>query len=432
MSWSVVLGFFTVVTTAPPAAHPAATASARPAPTSTTAPAPPPKPAGGKPTTSKVAASNASAAPPAPANNSRPDFAKSAARVREVRPPPPPPEPEGPPPNVKLTIVAPSTRRLWAMHVENLEPVPVRLVADAHLLSFDVAAPGEAQSVHCTLPADMRPSDDEDRVLILPPKRSYAETFDPRLYCFGVHETPALTAGATVVAHLGWSPSAKRHAQLHVLSPIEGVVPSVGAAGELVSGPFTIPADTLATVDVAAPPTAPTTSASATPPPPPSSTASEAPPIAPPPKQLVLELPARLDVERPADLSVTLRLSNEGAHPVTLLFRSEVVDFIAIGASGGTRCKWPSQSDTPIRELYTTVRPHQTLSTDVLLSDLCGTQFFDAPGLYVLRGELDTRRASGASIGLATFDGQIVAQTPMLVRVRAARDGRPRPRPTLE
>jgi hypothetical protein len=322
------------------------------------------------------------------------------------------------------------------MHVENLESVPVRLVADAHLLSFDVTAPGQEQPVHCVLPTDMRPADDEDRVLVLPPNRSYGEAFDPRLYCFGVNETSALTPGATVVAHLGWAPAAKRHTQLRVVAPIDGVTPAVAGAGELVSAPFTIPADTIVTADVPAQPVPPPVSSSADPaaatPPPPASAASAPAPGVNVPRQLVLELPARLDVERPADLGVTLHLTNEGSHPVTLLFRAEVVDFIATSAYGGTRCRWPNQSDTPIRELFTTVRPHQTLSAEVLLPELCGTQFFDTPGLYVVRGELDTRRASGASIGLSTFDGQVVAQAPMLVRVRSAKDGRPRPRPTLE
>jgi hypothetical protein len=331
------------------------------------------------------------------------------------------------------------------MHVENLESVPLRLVADAHLLSFDVTVPGEQQPVHCILPADMRPNDDEERVLILPPGRSYGETFDPRLYCFGVHEAPALTAGATLVAHLGWAPAATRHAQSHVLSPIEGVAPAVGAARELVSTPFTIPADTVTSVESPTAPQAPpapttpshpsTTRPAATPAP--SATAAPEPtpmPVTPLalPKTLVLDLPSRLDVEHPADLTAAIRLSNEGAHPVTLLFRAEVIDFTAVSPSGGTRCHWPSQATTPIRELFATVRPHQTMTTDVLLPELCGAQFFDAPGLYVLRGALDTRRASGAAIGLTTFDGRVVAEAPMLVRVHSARDGKPRPRPTLE
>ena len=57
---------------------------------------------------------------------------------------------------------------------------------------------------------------------------------------------------------------------------------------------------------------------------------------------------------------------------------------------------------------------------------------FDKPGLYVVRARLDTRRASGASIGMRTFDGELEAKEPMLVRVRAAKDGIARPRPTLE
>ncbi len=452
MGWSVVLGFFTVVTTAPSPPPPVTP----PPPTSASSPKPPGKPPVPRPPLGKPnpKGPDAAATNPAPATAAPAGTRPPVAHVRHVVRPPPL-EPDRPAPNVKLTIVAPSTRRLWAMHVENLEAVPVRLVADAHLLSFDVMAPGKEQPVHCILPRDMRPADDEDRVLVIPPKRSYGETFDPRLYCFGVHETPALTAGATVVAHLGWAAASGHRSQLHVLSPIEGVSPEVGSARELVSDTFTIPADTVAAPaapvasstpplpdaapgalgdtprppgalgDTPKPPGAPDDGPKAAPSSPGEITVNTAP-------KLVLELPARVDVQRPDELNVVVRLANEDTHPVTLLFRSEVVGFVAFSAGNATHCRWPSQSDSPIRELYTTLRPREKTSTTVLLPDLCGSQFFDTPGLYVLRGQLDTRHASGASIGLRTFDGQLVAQAPMLVRIRAAKDGKARPRPTLE
>jgi hypothetical protein len=409
MSWSVVIGLLTVTsTTAPPPLPAAAGSPVKPAATSA-APAPPPVAPPPGPGAPGKAAKPGSAKPVVAAGV----VSKPSAFVRrQVRPPPPPPpeEESSPPPNVKLTIVAPSTRRLWAMRVENLEAVPVRLVADARLLSLDVTAPGSNEPVHCVLPADMRPADDEERGLVVPPNRAYAESFDPRLYCFGVHETPALTPGATVVAHLGWL-VAPKHAHLRVVSPVEGITPEVGHAREIASPSFTIPADTVVPVTTATHP--------------------EATPADRPPK-LVLALPPRLDVERPDDLNVSVRLANEGGRPVTLLFRSEVIDFVAVGERGGTRCSWSSRSDAPARELFTTLRPHETTTAEVLLPALCGGQFFDTPGLYVVRGELDTRRSSGAASGLTTFDGQVVAETPMLVRVRGSKDGKPRPRPHLE
>ena len=58
--------------------------------------------------------------------------------------------------------------------------------------------------VVCALPADMRPIGDVDRALVLAPKRSYTESIDPRLYCFGAKATEVLAAGTKIVAHLGW------------------------------------------------------------------------------------------------------------------------------------------------------------------------------------------------------------------------------------
>ena len=110
-----------------------------------------------------------------------------------------PPLPAKPTPNVSLVLETPTVRGPWTMRLTNQGDVPVSVAADARLLTLEVTERSGHKPVRCELPADMRPADEAERALVLPPKRSYVESFEPRLYCFGVHETPALTPGATVV-----------------------------------------------------------------------------------------------------------------------------------------------------------------------------------------------------------------------------------------
>jgi len=446
MGWPLVLGLFSIVSTTAPTPAPRSTAAPAPAASGSAAVprpngvAPPPVPG--------VTPPGGPSATPRPGPASVPGTSPAMRVVRPrvphpVRPAPAPePEPQGPAPSLKLTVVTPA-HGLWQMHVENLDTVPVRLVADARLLSLDVTPAGDAaggHTVHCVLPGDMRPADDEERGLVVPPKRSYAESFDPRLYCFALPETAVLTPGASVVAHLGWAPPPARarhdrHPALkagpYVVSPLEGVVPVVGAQRELTSEAFSIPAE-VAVADPAVRPTDPSKPPASPSAQPPSSADPPPPAVGDAPPRLSLEVSSRADVERPGDLTVAVRLSNDGNRPVSLLFRPTVLHFVAAGPAGATRCRWPNQSDTPIRELFTTLSPHESTSVEVQLADLCQIPIFDKPGLYVVRARLDTRRASGASIGMRTFDGELEAKEPMLVRVRAAKDGIARPRPTLE
>ena len=112
------------------------------------------------------------------------------------------------------------------MRLTNGGEVPVHIAADARLLALDVTPRGARAPVRCELPADMRPGDELESALVVPPGRSYAETFEPRLYCFGP-KTEALASGATVVAHLGWSGPA--NAPPYAVAALEGVEPEVAS-----------------------------------------------------------------------------------------------------------------------------------------------------------------------------------------------------------
>jgi hypothetical protein len=321
-----------------------------------------------------------------------------------------------PAPSVVMSIAQESERR-WRMRVENTGTVPVKLAADARLLVLDVTAPGVEKPVRCELPVDMRPGPD-DNALVLPPQRAYAELLDPRLYCFGAKEAAALVPGATVVAHLGWPtpPRARKLTAPFVVEPIEGVSPPVAAAKEIAA-----PALTIVSV------TSSTTAQSPLAPPSP-----DEQPDADAPRIEVLASP-REDAYDARDAAIIVTVLNQGDKATPVLVRPETLSF-EVTAPDGTvqRCGSLRPVDSPIRELFNRIPAHGRTTLRLLIGDSCPDRAFDQPGLYTVRPELDTRRASGRSINLRTFDGLAAAPVPTRLRIRHTRKQAPPRRPALE
>jgi len=334
-----------------------------------------------------------------------------AAPPKPAKAPPPPP---APPPSIALTIEAASTHS-WRMRVENTGDVPVRLTADARLLSFEITPPNAKKPTHCALPADMRPTNDVDRALVLPSKRSYSESFEPRLYCFGANEE-ALVAGAKVVAHLGFLPiGAKPPAKLappFVVSPFDGVEPVVSPLKDLVAAPVTLAAPEPAS-------TAPTT------PPAPKEGDDPFPPT------LTLSVPKHVEASQPLDLAVTVTVSNEGSRPVTLLFRPETIGFDLIGPNGAMRCSWPGNPGGAVREAFTTLAPKTKQSLSVIIGAVCPDVAFSQGGLFIVRPRLDTRRVD-ADERLHAFKGEVIGTTTTLMRIHHGRHAPKAVRPRLD
>jgi len=297
--------------------------------------------------------------------------------------------------------------------------------------------------VHCVLPHDMRPGDDLDHGLVIPPQRAYKEDFDPRLYCFSAAGLAALEPGATVVARMGWAPARRGAAKPpFVVAPLDGTQARFGPMKELTSDSWKlpIPPPTTTVVPPPAPPpsstspgatSSPAASTTTAPsaPPPPSPWTSEGSDAAP---RLALHVPARLDASRPEQLAVPVTLANEGSRPVTLLLRAETVGFDVEGAMGRSECRWPTQVGAPIREVFSRVAAHGRATVSVLIGALCPDTAFEQPGVYTIRPQLDTRHASGATIGLHTFDGEVVGTAPLLLRVREPRSPSLTAEPKLE
>ncbi len=357
-------------------------------------------------------------APPAPGAAPVPKGKPASAQLAKKKPPAPAhptgrpvtkePETHDPPPDVRLTLEATGPRGGWTMRVTNAGQVPVRLVADARLLSLEVTPRGERSPVHCELPAEMRPADDSARALVLPPDRSYVEPLEPVLYCFGGRQLAALAQGAIVVGHLGWTGHAGRAPFL--VAPIDGLEPAVAAVKRLDSPPIGLP-------DAPTPAELPASQGSADNPDRP---------------RLTLHGQEAAEAPSPSRVWITVTLRNDGKRPVTLRFRPESLRFDVSGPGGRDRCKWPTQPVAAMRDLFSTIQPGASQSATVGLDAYCPGHLFDQPGLLVVRPELDTRKASGADIALSTFDGRVVAPSLTYVRLHEGVKPLPLGRPKLE
>ncbi len=335
----------------------------------------------------------------------------------------------------------------WVIRLENAEDVPLRVLADPNLLSFDVTAPPVGQrdpvTQHCVLPSDMRPDGDEGGTIQLPAHAAYVETVDPRLYCFDAAKARALVAGASVVAHFGFKPRRPAQAPRTGREPAEvapfvawapAAHPELVSAKEVVSGPITLGARAELAGEAASPAASetetPPDAAPATPSAPHPDTAPRAP-AAPhseaaarvggpdlPAPTIKVSSPARIDAEHIRDIMIPITVTNTGAKTTHLLLRPETVVLVADDGAQTTNCQLVI-TPTPIAELFTTLPPKGRATTDVPVTPLCPESFFSRPGLYTLRAVVDTRLASGERIGLKTFTGRVAAEATTLVRVHS-------------
>lgn len=374
---------------------------------------PPPVPV--MPPSPPVVAPRATPAPVATAQSA------ATAPLPAVRRRPRSPEPPAPPrPEVRLILDAPSPDGPWSFQLENTGAVPLRVLADARLLAFEIVPPAVETAagstskprphrpVRCDLPADMRPRDYDERALVLPPGRSYLEKFDPRVFCFGAREAAALTTGASVIAKLVGSRESP------AIAPIEEVEPKVDGAREWTGAAVAIGSASV-----------------------PPATVRETPTVIAP---LTLGTAAFEDYGVGWEAEIPTTVKDVSRQSVALLFRPETVEFDVTGPTGvgvtdpspTVRCKWPGQAPAPILETYTHLGPKQQASISILLSALCPDDTLARPGLYVVRARLETTGASGASVGVKTFTGEVFAANATHLRVRGwSRTAPPPSRPQL-
>jgi hypothetical protein len=344
--------------------------------------------------------------PPAPAPALPGPIAIPKRVIRRRKPKPPEEAPRFPPADVVLSIEAPTARGPWVLRIMNNGDVPARIVADARLLSLDVTPPSAAKARHCEMPEDMRPNDPLERSLVVPPKRAYAETFEPRLYCFDGKNLDALSSGSIVVAHLG--PLRAGEPSFVAASAIDGVMPQVSDRRVLESPAIRLPDEA---------PKAATTPADIT---------SDA-------AALSLTAPEMVDAVTTDLIEIPLTLRNGGSRPLVVRFRPELLRFDLVRASVEEHCAWPALPATPLAESFTTLRAKGGVAE--LTADLdayCKDHALNDNGLIEVWAKLDTRAGSGQGIGIRSFDGQVVANSPTFVRLHHGRRPRPLTLPQLE
>ena len=133
---------------------------------------------------------------------------------------------------------------------------------------------------------------------------------------------------------------------------------------------------------------------------------------------LTLEAPRAVDASTQDAIALSLTLVNKGHRAAVVRFRPETLGFEVLGPGGADHCGWSTLTSAPTRDLFATLGPGASLGLTVVLSAYCPTRTFDQSGFYVVRASLDTRKASGAEIGLRSFDGQVIATAPTVVRLR--------------
>jgi hypothetical protein len=129
---------------------------------------------------------------------------------------------------------------------------------------------------------------------------------------------------------------------------------------------------------------------------------------------------------------IGVTLHNGGSHSQRVRFRPDTLGFDVTGPSGEERCRAPTPPANPARELLTTLAAHDSASLTLDLSTYCEGPSFDRPGLLTVRPWLDTRNASGETLGIQSFNGRVAAARVTLVRLHRGRQPTPLVRPTLE
>jgi hypothetical protein len=252
----------------------------------------------------------------------------------------------------------------------------------------------------------MRPDNAMERSLVLPPKRAYVETFEPRLYCFEGKDLDALASGAVVVARLG--PSSAARGAFDAVTPIDDVKPEVDGRKFLESAPIRLSDEP---VPAAWP-------------------AVERQPGAP---KLALTAPEAVDAASSDLIEIPVTLKNGGSSPLVVRFRPEMLRFDVVRRSGTGHCVWPVVTAAATRELFTTLPAKKGNAQVVVdLGDYCIGSTMDRAGLLAVWPRLDTRTGSGESIGIRSFDGQVIGTSPTFVRLHRGREPAPLAHPHVE
>ncbi len=361
---------------------------------------------------------------------------KPAAPAPAAEAPKPPPKAWKPKPAkpklpVSIQVTATSPDPPWLLRIENTGASPIRIPADARLLSFELRKSKKAQAQKCALPKAMVPSTfPKQRELYLAPGQVYEEQIDPRLYCFG-DAIDSLRPGAVLKPTFGFGPgfmaqkepfAAQGTDRPEAFEPLKQVVgaelvlpvvvapPSVPKAeGQSGGAPASAGAKS---------PEAKTASAAADP---------NAPIVDRNQGKIDIYVSRTSDAAAPRDVVSTIRAVNEGGRQLSAVLRGRMLHFtVEHLASDNTaiskvECRGQDAAHGVATEMVSQVKPGNTVSISLLLAEVCPKGTFPKPGLYRVTPVLDASM-TGESLKLDPWLGKALGLQPTLARVATARE----------
>ena len=329
------------------------------------------------------------------------------------------------------------------MVLANEGPAPVRILADARLLWFEVITapeppppgkkPPKAQAFPrgkipiCRPPAELRPQHElEQRALILKPGERYTEDFDPMLLCGASKEMLGLKPGAVIYPHYGYPDPPKRphHGKKpdgpgipplpHVLDSIaepRAVLPARGIEGSgLVLSSYQPPPETGSTELTQEKPAEVTEEGE--------KKTAPAPPVDERAPRLVLTATPFADAHDRTSVAVTVTLKNEGLRPALLHFRHDDVGFVVQTPTGAAaRCNQVDSSRGAVRDFFETLGAGKRRSVTVQLREFCPGELFDRPGVYHVQAFADLHQ-SGDTFRLPALVARVQAEQETRLRIR--------------
>jgi hypothetical protein len=327
-----------------------------------------------------------------------------------------------PPLGLRFGVVERGPGKRWLLALLNEGDSPVRVIADQRLLWFELEVPGKrTKKATCRLPGALFPTRIDHRAeIVLDPGQAIADSFDPRLYCFGAKGQNELVPGAVVKPFFGW--------------PEKKVPARRGKAAEGPAPPFVATPATVITGRNARVPTQDELCDSAE-----SGCIKllEGQPFGlrseykawssarleeddklrenPGPIELVLTQGSDAEAERNA--TVTLAVKNRTKHPIALYFRRELVSFEVVGPDGTVTCDPEPDQRAPERQAFERLAKGGSLAATSRLVELCPSGALARPGLYLVHARFDANQR-GDEFNLDAFVGRVVSLAPAAVRVK--------------
>jgi hypothetical protein len=336
-----------------------------------------------------------------------------------------------PPAPVQLSVDAQAACSPWTLRVLNSGDVPVRIQADARLLTL-LVRPNGKKYVLCSLPAAM--SDEiGGRALVLEPGASYIEKFDPRLFCFG-EVVDQFGADTSVTAFWGYKPSANpahagNAAPPFVAEPARAPV-TFAAQKRLVSQTVWIVSQQPAPSAQASSPARPA-SAAATPDGKPgaqstddkSAKADSGGDVGVP--KLALQVPRRIDTDSIRDARIAVVVKNVGDRAALVHLRPDRLQLRVVDPSGaGSVCGPLGRGRAAVRDFFHTLGPRASEGLTVLLAEACPRELFDRPGVYELTTSLHVSD-DGRGFGLKAWTGKAKAESDRATLLRVRHGSKP-------